>query len=89
MGLKIWPIARSFKTSLLTQARWLNQNLEWHLLGNHILANAKALIFAGLYFEGKEADKLLKKGLKILLKELDEQILNDGGTLNLAQCIIP
>ena len=29
--------------SLAVQARWLVHRLEWHLLGNHLLANAKAL----------------------------------------------
>ena len=24
------------------QSRWLAKRLEWHLLGNHLLANAKA-----------------------------------------------
>lgn len=36
--------------SLAQQARWLLQNLEWHLLGNHLFSNAKALIFLGLFF---------------------------------------
>src|SRR5690606_3563546 len=38
--------------SLAVQARWLTRRLEWHLLGNHLFVNAKALIFTGLYFEG-------------------------------------
>ncbi|NLK55090.1 MAG: heparinase, partial [Bacteroidales bacterium] len=41
--------------------------------------NAKALIFAGIFFEGKEADKWIEKGLSILNKEIPEQILQDGG----------
>jgi hypothetical protein len=36
--------------SLAIQARWLRRRLEYHLLGNHLFANAKALIFAGAYF---------------------------------------
>ena len=35
--------------SLAMQAGWLARNLEWHLLGNHLFANAKALVFAGLF----------------------------------------
>ncbi len=65
--------------SLAIQARFLQARLEWHLLGNHLFANAKALIFAGLFFEGKEADEWRKTGLAILEKELKEQILADGG----------
>ncbi len=65
--------------SLAVQARWLAVRLERHLLGNHLLANAKALVFAGMYFEGKEADRWLSKGLALLDRELGEQILSDGG----------
>jgi len=40
--------------SLAVQARYLLKKLEYHLLGNHLFANAnanaKALIFAGLFF---------------------------------------
>jgi len=65
--------------SLAVQARWLSQHLEWHLLGNHLFANAKALVFAGLYFDGTEAQQWLQTGLRILQREIPEQILADGG----------
>ncbi len=64
--------------SLAVQARWLMRRIEWHLLGNHLFANAKALVFAGLYFEGAEAEVWLTEGLRILERELPEQILPDG-----------
>ena len=47
--------------------------------GNHLLANAKALIFAGLYFKGQGANKWLHMGCEILEEEVEEQILQDGG----------
>jgi len=65
--------------SLAVQARWLTKRLERHLLGNHYFANAKALVFAGLMFEGAEAQAWLKKGLAIIEQELPEQVLPDGG----------
>lgn len=65
--------------SLATQTRWLCKRLEVHLLGNHLFANAKALVFAGLYFEDAEARQWLSKGLDILGRELPEQVLPDGG----------
>ncbi|MBL0141380.1 MAG: alginate lyase family protein [Betaproteobacteria bacterium] len=65
--------------SLSVQARFLEQRLEYHLLGNHLFANAKALVFAGLFFEGEEAEKWLEKGVGILSREVPEQILADGG----------
>jgi len=65
--------------SLAVQVRYLRKRLEYHLLGNHLFANGKALIFAGLFFVGAEAEGWLKKGLEILGRELVEQILPDGG----------
>jgi len=65
--------------SLAVQARWLSQRLERHLLGNHLIANAKALVFAGLFFDGPEAAAWLQRGLRILAAQLPEQILPDGG----------
>ena len=67
------------KQSLFIQTRWLARRLEWHLLGNHLFVNAKALVFSGLFFEGPEAQKWLTKGIKVLSKEIPEQILPDGG----------
>ena len=65
--------------SLALQARWLSKRIEWHILGNHLFSNAKALIFLGVFFSSKESDNWLKKGLKIINEELDEQVLDDGG----------
>lgn len=65
--------------SLAVQVRWLRRRLETHLLGNHLWANAKALVFAGAYFEGPEARGWIGKGLALLHRELGEQILPDGG----------
>jgi len=65
--------------SLASQARWLGKRLETHLLANHLWANAKALVVAGLFFDGAEADEWRRRGLGILVPELDEQILPDGG----------
>ena len=70
--------------SLAAQARWLSDSLEWHLLGNHLFANAKALVFAGLFFDGAEAGGWLRTGLAILADEVPEQILPDGGQFELS-----
>jgi uncharacterized heparinase superfamily protein len=70
--------------SLSVQARYLRRRLEYHLLGNHLFANAKALVFAGLLFEGPEAEGWLKKGLAILEQEIPEQVLGDGGHFELS-----
>jgi uncharacterized heparinase superfamily protein len=65
--------------SLYQQSLWLERNIEYHILANHYLKNGVALFFAGVYFDGVDADRWLKKGLKILREELDEQFLADGG----------
>jgi uncharacterized heparinase superfamily protein len=65
--------------SLVTQANWLDRRLEWHLLGNHLFANAKALVFAGLFFNGQQSTKWLATGLNIIEQQLPEQVLADGG----------
>ncbi len=65
--------------SLAAQTRWLVQRLEWHLQGNHLFVNAKALVFAGLFFEGPEAERWLELGIGILRQQVPEQILADGG----------
>ena len=70
--------------SLAMQARYLATRVEWHLLGNHLLANAKALTFAGLFFAGDEAEAWRCCGLDILARELPEQVLADGGHFELS-----
>lgn len=70
--------------SLLLQARFLSNNLETHLLGNHLFANGKALIFAGIFFSHEESKLWYQKGLSILSNELSEQILKDGGSFELS-----
>lgn len=76
-------ISKSANESLAKQVRWLRRRLEWHLLGNHLFMNAKALIFAGLYFDGSEAQSWLTRGLKILERQISEQILPDGAQFEL------
>jgi uncharacterized heparinase superfamily protein len=64
--------------SIAGQAAWLEKNLERHLLANHLLANAKALLFAGSVFQGACAERWRSGGLRILEQELPRQILSDG-----------
>lgn len=72
------PLDASRLHSLAVQVRWLVEKLEWHLFGNHLFANAKALVLAGLFFDGDEAAGWLALGLRILRQELPEQFLRDG-----------
>jgi hypothetical protein len=61
--------------------RILFTNLEYHLLGNHLLENAFSLLFGAYYFQD---EKLYLKSKKLLISELNEQILNDGGHFELS-----
>jgi uncharacterized heparinase superfamily protein len=74
-----WGLPPAVWHSLAVQTRWLRQRLEWHLLGNHLFVNAKALVLAGLAFEGDEARAWLSQGIQILQALLPEQVLPDGG----------
>ncbi|MGS2722702.1 heparinase II/III family protein [Porticoccus sp. GXU_MW_L64] len=65
--------------SIRQQADVLAKRLEYHILGNHLFANAKALIFVGSFLLGGFGEKYLKMGLKVLKTELHEQFLSDGG----------
>ncbi len=67
--------------SICLQAANLKRQLEYRLMGNHLFANAKALWFAGAFLDNKE---FLSTGKKIVLKELKEQFLPDGGHFELS-----
>jgi uncharacterized heparinase superfamily protein len=67
---------RSVSESLAAQADYLSRTMEHHLLANHLFANAKAMVFAGCFFEG---GAWLGEGLRLLEREIPEQILADGG----------
>ncbi|WP_256096786.1 heparinase II/III family protein [Pseudoalteromonas luteoviolacea] len=70
--------------SMLEQANVLTQQLEYHILGNHLFANAKALTFVGAYLQGENSAQLLAQGIKLLNEELDEQFLADGAHFELS-----
>ena len=66
--------------SLYQQASYLYRTIEYFYSGNHLLENARALIYAGVYFNDQgEANSWLERGLSIYQKELPEQVLPDGG----------
>ncbi len=67
--------------SLYAQYYILLDNLEYHLLGNHLLENGFSLLFGAYYFED---EKLYKKAKNILINELNEQVLNDGAHFELS-----
>ena len=65
-------------TSLARQIRFLEDNLETDIGGNHLIKNIKALILASAFFLGSEAERWRARGLALLADELPAQILADG-----------
>lgn len=61
--------------ALFKQIAFLEDNLELHLSGNHLLENYLSLVYAHLALKRSEKLKLY---LKALVRELDAQILGDG-----------
>ena len=59
----------------------LLHNLEYHLLGNHLLENGFSLFFGAYYFQ---SDVFYRKGQEILREQLGEQILKDGAHFELS-----
>ena len=72
------------KLSLWNQVLWLAGQPEYHLLGNHLFINAKALLFACVFFGLDEYSSIYRKALKILKEELSEQFLEDGAHFELS-----
>ena len=70
--------------SLATQADVLEQRLEFHILANHLFANTKALVFAGVFLGGRNGDHWLARGLRLLDQEIAEQFLQDGAHYELS-----
>lgn len=67
--------------SLYFQFYILYNSLEYHLLGNHLLENGFSILFGAFFFND---NKLYSKAKQILVEELEEQILSDGGHFELS-----
>ena len=65
--------------SLGGQAATLERRLEKDLLGNHLVKNLKALLFAGALLATPHSARWWAKGERLLAGQLKEQILADGG----------
>ena len=75
-----------FKDKLINNTLYFHycilfENLEYHLLGNHLLENAFSLLFGAYYFQD---EKLYNKSIDLLISELNEQVLEDGAHFELS-----
>jgi uncharacterized heparinase superfamily protein len=70
------PIEGSIRSDLAAYAGFLRRNLETDVGGNHLIKNLKALTGLAVFFAD---DALLTYTLRRLRRQLDVQILPDGG----------
>ncbi len=72
---------KKLEGQLAAEVNYLSKNLEYHILGNHLLENGFALLMGGHYFGEK---KWIDKAEKLLYKQLEEQVLEDGAHFELS-----
>ncbi len=79
IALAAWLGVSGLEAELARACRAILLRLEFHLLGNHLLENAIALVCAGSAATGREAGLWFTVGSKLLSWQLEEQFLPDGG----------
>jgi len=67
--------------SLYAQYLILLDNLEYHLMGNHLLEDAFSLLFGAFYFKEQRFWEVARR---LLIQELEEQLLDDGAHFELS-----
>lgn len=71
----------SITSSLYAQYLILLDNLEYHLMGNHLLEDAFSVLFGAYYFKEQRFWETAKR---LLTRELEEQLLDDGAHFELS-----
>lgn len=66
---------------LYAELIFLNDNLEFHILGNHLLENLFALAMGGAFFNNRE---WVNKATSLLKDEIKEQVHKDGAHFELS-----
>lgn len=64
--------------SLIEQVIYLDRHVEWEHGANHLLENLLTLAFVGPFLVGPSVRSMTRRNVRILLRELDSQILKDG-----------
>lgn len=79
LGDAVEPAVRErIERSLTEQSGYLASRLELHILGSHFQKDLTALVAAGLYMRGDAPARWLRRGRRLLWRELREQTLDDG-----------
>lgn len=75
--------------SLYQQALWLEHNIEYHLLANHLFKNAKALVFAGLFSKEQMPVAGSQKGSSCLMNKSRNKFYQMADISSAVPCIMP
>ncbi len=80
VALAIAPeLGTSLAAPLSRQLRFLDQHPERHLLGNHLLCDAAALVAGAAVIDAQGIEDIGARGARLLESELHRQVLADGG----------
>lgn len=71
-------LADEVLTLVRRQLSWLERNVEYHLMANHLQKNLQALLWGGISFDGEEARRWQAREGEYW-NQLHEQVLADGG----------
>jgi hypothetical protein len=72
-------IYRKLLSSVYRQCLYLRDHIEYHLQGNHLLENFRALLIAGQVFNSQTAEQWRTLAGSHFVEELGEEVLPDGG----------
>jgi Heparinase II/III-like protein/Heparinase II/III N-terminus len=72
-------LGASIAAGLAAQVRFLSHHLERHLLGNHLICDAAALVAGSAAVEAAGLAETGTLGARLLAQELERQVLPDGG----------
>jgi uncharacterized heparinase superfamily protein len=72
-------VPSEIRESLVVQSLFVSRNLETDVGGNHLLKNLKALVVAGCFFDGAQAEAWRTQMAARFSDALEAQLLDDGG----------
>jgi hypothetical protein len=78
-GCLIPTLGQTVASRFVPQLRFLSCHFERHLLGNHILCDAAALVAGAAVVDAEGAEAIGRSALELLTRELHRQVLPDGG----------
>jgi hypothetical protein len=72
-------LAPRLAPGIAAQVRFLEGHLEHHLLGNHLICDAAALVTGAAAIDSSGIEQQGRAGMSLLARELERQVLPDGG----------